>query len=54
MRVCFQAISCHYAAADCFYIDVKGTMQENIEKEVAELIEKKFDKDNTITFQVWS
>lgn len=54
VRVCFQAISCHYAGADCFYIDVKGTTQENIEKEIAEIIEKKYDKDNLITFQVWS
>ncbi|XP_036921819.1 phytanoyl-CoA dioxygenase, peroxisomal [Sturnira hondurensis] len=29
-----KAISCHYASADSYYIDVKGTSQENIEKEI--------------------
>jgi len=29
-----KAISCHYASSDCFYIDVRGTSQENIAKEV--------------------
>ncbi|KAK2105348.1 hypothetical protein P7K49_014862 [Saguinus oedipus] len=35
-----KAISCHFASADCHYINVKGTSQENIEKEVAELANK--------------
>ena len=30
-----KAISCHYSSADCHYIDVAGTTQENIAKEVA-------------------
>ena len=30
-----KAISCHYSSADCHYIDVTGTTQENIAKEVA-------------------
>ena len=29
-----KAISCHYAACDCFYIDVKGSMQDDIAKEI--------------------
>jgi len=32
-----KAISCHYAASDCHFIDVKGTTQENIEKEIEEM-----------------
>ncbi|XP_068611358.1 phytanoyl-CoA dioxygenase, peroxisomal isoform X2 [Brachionichthys hirsutus] len=36
-----KAISCHYASADCFYISVKGTTQENIEKEVLEIAARK-------------
>ncbi|XP_028809729.1 phytanoyl-CoA dioxygenase, peroxisomal isoform X1 [Denticeps clupeoides] len=47
-----KAISCHYASANCYYIDVKGTTQENIEKEVKELAEKKYGiAENTITFE---
>jgi len=30
-----KAISCHYADSNCHYIDVRGTSQESIEKEVA-------------------
>ena len=29
-----KAISCHYSCSDCYYIDVTGTTQENIAKEV--------------------
>ncbi|XP_011312026.1 phytanoyl-CoA dioxygenase, peroxisomal isoform X1 [Fopius arisanus] len=32
-----KAISCHYAAAECNYIEVAGTIQENIAKEVLEV-----------------
>ena len=32
-----QAISCHYANSNCYYIDVKGTTQEGIAKEVVDL-----------------
>ncbi|XP_015679837.1 phytanoyl-CoA dioxygenase, peroxisomal [Protobothrops mucrosquamatus] len=37
-----KAISCHYASSDCYYIDVKGTSQENIEKEVGEIARQKY------------
>lgn len=47
-----QAISCHYASADCYYIDVKGTTQENIAKEVGEIAARKYTMENEITFQV--
>lgn len=36
-----KAISCHYAASDCYYIDVKGTTQENIAKEIEEVARKR-------------
>lgn len=36
-----KAISCHYAASECEYIDVRGTSQENIAKEVEELARKR-------------
>lgn len=49
---CVQAISCHYASADCYYIDVKGTTQENIEKEVGELAARKYAMAAELTFQV--
>ncbi|KAK7895963.1 hypothetical protein WMY93_021288 [Mugilogobius chulae] len=45
-----KAISCHYAAADCYYIDVKGTTQENIEQEVNTITQKRYRLDG-ITFQ---
>ncbi|XP_005398155.2 PREDICTED: phytanoyl-CoA dioxygenase, peroxisomal [Chinchilla lanigera] len=35
-----KAISCHYASANCHYIDVKGTTQEGIEKEVLKVADK--------------
>ncbi|KAE8281705.1 Phytanoyl-CoA dioxygenase, peroxisomal [Larimichthys crocea] len=46
-----KAISCHYASADCYYIDVMGTTQENIEKEVKDIALKKYDMDSEITFK---
>jgi len=36
-----KAISCHYAAAECEYIDVAGTIQEQFKKEVEEIAERK-------------
>lgn len=35
-----KAITCHFASADCHYIDVKGTSQESVEKEVVGLAHK--------------
>lgn len=40
-----KAISCHYAASECEYIDVRGTSQENIAKEVEELARKRGVED---------
>jgi phytanoyl-CoA hydroxylase len=36
-----KAISCHYAASECEYIDVMGTTQENIAKEIEEIAQKR-------------
>ena len=36
-----QAISCHYANSNCYYIDVKGTSQEGIAKEVLDIAIKR-------------
>ncbi|XP_053718952.1 phytanoyl-CoA dioxygenase, peroxisomal [Synchiropus splendidus] len=46
-----KAISCHYASADCYYIDVMGTTQENIKNEVIQLIQKRYSSSEGITFQ---
>ncbi|CAF0907420.1 unnamed protein product [Brachionus calyciflorus] len=37
-----KAISCHYAASECEYIDVTGTIQEAFKKEVEQIANKKF------------
>lgn len=36
-----KAISCHFASSDCDYIDVRGTTQENIAKEVEEIAKRR-------------
>ncbi|XP_019365099.1 PREDICTED: phytanoyl-CoA dioxygenase, peroxisomal isoform X1 [Gavialis gangeticus] len=46
-----KAISCHFASADCHYIDVKGTSQENIEREVLEIAQKKYSVTIPITLK---
>ncbi|XP_056281348.1 phytanoyl-CoA dioxygenase, peroxisomal [Pseudoliparis swirei] len=46
-----KAISCHYASADCYYIDVKGTTQENIEKEVTEIATRKYNMGDELTLK---
>lgn len=40
---CFltQSISCHFASSECYYIDVKNTTQEDLEKEVVEMARKR-------------
>ncbi|XP_019399238.1 PREDICTED: phytanoyl-CoA dioxygenase, peroxisomal isoform X2 [Crocodylus porosus] len=46
-----KAISCHFASADCYYIDVKGTSQENIEREVLEIAHKKYGVTIPVTLK---
>ena len=38
-----KAISCHYAASECDYIDLTGTIQEDFKKEVEQLAAKRTD-----------
>ncbi|XP_058800341.1 phytanoyl-CoA dioxygenase, peroxisomal-like [Phymastichus coffea] len=40
-----KAISCHYAAAECEYINVDGTLQESIKNEVLNVAKKRFGID---------
>lgn len=40
-----KAISCHYAASECEYIEVSGTIQETIKKEVESVAKRKKDAD---------
>ncbi|XP_074554397.1 phytanoyl-CoA dioxygenase, peroxisomal [Halichoeres trimaculatus] len=49
-----KAISCHYASADCYYIDVKGTTQENIEKEVKQIAARKYNMDEISFEDTWA
>ncbi|XP_078409078.1 phytanoyl-CoA dioxygenase, peroxisomal [Cetorhinus maximus] len=50
-----KAISCHFASSECYYIDVKGTSQENIEQEVLEIAHNKYGIDADITMSdIWS
>jgi len=50
-----KAISCHYAASDCQYIDVMGTSQEQLATEVIAIAKKRFGKEvEGITYEgVW-
>ncbi|XP_048223684.1 phytanoyl-CoA dioxygenase, peroxisomal-like [Perognathus longimembris pacificus] len=50
-----KAISCHFASANCHYIDVKGTTQENIEKEVVEIAVKMYGIEPNINLKdIWT
>ncbi|KAK8776421.1 hypothetical protein V5799_030243 [Amblyomma americanum] len=37
-----KAISCHYAASECQYIDVEGSVQDPIAEEVLDIFRKRF------------
>ncbi|KAJ7400394.1 Phytanoyl-CoA dioxygenase, peroxisomal [Pitangus sulphuratus] len=38
-----KSISCHFASSECYYIDVKNTTQEHLEKELEEMVRKKYN-----------
>ena len=40
-HVHLQAISCHYASSHCEYIDVYGTMQDPVAREIEEVARRK-------------
>ncbi|XP_057321881.1 phytanoyl-CoA dioxygenase, peroxisomal-like [Microplitis mediator] len=48
-----KAISCHYASAECQYIDVRGTVQEPIRNEVLELVRKRYPGANIDYDEIW-
>lgn len=48
-----KAISCHYGAGDCHYIDVKGTVQETIAKEITDLAMKKYSLEEVDYKDIW-
>ena len=46
-----QAISCHFASGHCEYVDVNGTLQEGVAKEVVAVAERRL-KGAEVTFEV--
>uniref|UniRef100_A0A8D2QPS7 Phytanoyl-CoA dioxygenase, peroxisomal n=2 Tax=Zosterops lateralis melanops TaxID=1220523 RepID=A0A8D2QPS7_ZOSLA len=38
-----KSISCHFASSECHYIDVKNTTQEHLEKELQDMVSKKYN-----------
>lgn len=46
-----KAISCHYAASECEYIDLTGTIQEEFKREVETLA--KFKGSDVDIIDVW-
>jgi phytanoyl-CoA hydroxylase len=48
-----KAISCHYAASENEYIDVKGTIQEQFQNEVEGLVKKKNAEAEVVLKEVW-
>nr|KAF6432092.1 phytanoyl-CoA 2-hydroxylase [Rousettus aegyptiacus] len=48
-----KAISCHFAAASCHYIDVKGTTQEKLEKEVLKVASRNNEMDLLNLKDIW-
>ncbi|XP_046288477.1 phytanoyl-CoA dioxygenase, peroxisomal isoform X1 [Marmota monax] len=49
-----KSISCHFASANCHYIDVKGTVQENIEKEFLGKADRLYGTESGLNFKdIW-
>lgn len=48
-----KAISGHYAAAECELIDVKGTIQDEIAREVEDMAKKKWQFSNPNFQEIW-
>ncbi|OWK03198.1 PHYH [Cervus elaphus hippelaphus] len=47
-------ISCHFADANCHYIDLKGTNQENVGKEMEEVFCKIYGQKTTSLKDIWT
>jgi phytanoyl-CoA hydroxylase len=49
-----KAISGHYASADCHFIEVKGTLQEELANEIEEVAKKRLPRGVTISYEdIW-
>jgi len=48
-----KAISCHYAASECRYIDVTGTIQEEFKREVEAVASRKAGGQRIHINDVW-
>lgn len=48
-----KAISCHFSACHTHYIDVKGTIQEDLAKEVLEIAEKRYPSGSWNYEMIW-
>ena len=49
--IIIQAISTHYASAHCHHVDIEGTSQESLSKEVIEIAKRKLGPDATVNFK---
>nr|XP_021153912.1 phytanoyl-CoA dioxygenase, peroxisomal isoform X1 [Columba livia] len=49
-----KSISCHFASSECYYIDVKNTTQEHLEKELADMFEKRYNMTSVELRDIWS
>ncbi|XP_054255439.1 phytanoyl-CoA dioxygenase, peroxisomal isoform X2 [Indicator indicator] len=49
-----KSISCHFASSECYYIDVKNTTQEHLEKELIEMVQKKYDTTSVKLMDIWN
>ncbi|KAM6094746.1 phytanoyl-CoA dioxygenase, peroxisomal [Chlamydotis macqueenii] len=49
-----KSISCHFASSECYYIDVKNTSQEHLEKELVEMVQKKYNMTSVELRDIWN
>ncbi|XP_074019592.1 phytanoyl-CoA dioxygenase, peroxisomal [Numenius arquata] len=49
-----KSISCHFASSECYYIDVKNTSQEHLEKELVEMVRKKYNATSVELRDIWN
>ncbi|XP_076210640.1 phytanoyl-CoA dioxygenase, peroxisomal-like [Aptenodytes patagonicus] len=49
-----KSISCHFASSQCYYIDVKNTDQEHLEKEIVEIARKKYNMTSVELRDIWN
>ncbi|XP_027628251.1 phytanoyl-CoA dioxygenase, peroxisomal [Tupaia chinensis] len=49
-----KSISCHFASANCHYIDVKGTSQEKVEKDIQKIADRFQGAESTVNLKdIW-